>query len=261
MNRKKEDFMKKLLFSMTAFLAVAFMSCEEDKNARLEVWLTDAPARYEAVKVDVQGVEIHSNENDNDRGWQSLNITPQIYDLLTLTNGEEAKLGDLELPGGRVSQIRLILGDNNTVVVDGTEHPLATPSAQQSGLKLQLNQVLSEGVTYKLVLDFDAARSIVETGDGTYSLKPVIRVFSEATTGAIKGVVDPAGEVNITVKSGDEVVATTISNEDGGFLIRGLGEGSYTVEFESPEGGTPVVKTIEVSVGEVADLGTVTLTE
>jgi hypothetical protein len=43
----------------------------------------------------------------------------------------------------KVQQIRLILGTRNTVVLDIT-YPLSTPSAEQSGLKLQVNQTLQE---------------------------------------------------------------------------------------------------------------------
>jgi hypothetical protein len=46
----------------------------------------------------------------------------------------------------KVQQIRLILGTRNTVV-DGITYPLSTPSAEQSGLKLQVNQTLQEGVS------------------------------------------------------------------------------------------------------------------
>lgn len=48
-----------------------------------------------------------------------------------------------------------------------------------------------DGIEYKLWLDFDAGRSVVEIGNGNYILKPVIRIYSEATSGAIKGSVLP----------------------------------------------------------------------
>ena len=63
---------------------------------------------------------------------------------------------------------------------------LTTPSAQHSGLKLNVHAELTEGITYKILLDFDAARSIVKTGSGAYNLKPVIRTITEATSGLSK---------------------------------------------------------------------------
>ncbi|HEU5146748.1 MAG TPA: DUF4382 domain-containing protein [Chryseosolibacter sp.] len=167
-----------LLFSLT-ILGLTFLSCESEKNARIEVWLTDAPGDYQEVNIDLQAVEVHSSETDSEKGWQSVEITPQVYDLLKLTNGTETLLGDLELPVGKLAQIRLKLGEDNTVKVDDQIHPLETPSAQQSGLKIQMHQNLAEGVTYKVLLDFDAAKSVIETGTGGYLLSPVITVTSE----------------------------------------------------------------------------------
>ena len=254
--------MKKLIVLTFALVSTLLFSCEDEKNARIEVWLTDAPGDFQEVNIDLQGVEIHSNETDNERGWQTLDVTPTVYDLLKLTNGEETLLGGIELPGGRLSQVRLKLGENNTVKIDDEVFPLSTPSAQQSGLKVQIHEVLAEGVTYKIVLDFDAAKSVVESGNQTYSLKPVIRALTKAQDGAIKGTVTPAARVSISVLSGEETVTTTTSDEEGAFLIRGLQAGTYRLLFDSP-GDAPVIETsgVEVTLGEVTDLGSIAVAE
>lgn len=255
--------MKNLIFLLSlTLLTTFFLSCEEEKNARIEVWLTDAPGDFQEVNIDLQGVKVHADENDNGNGWQSVNVTPAVYDLLKLTNGEETLLGDLELPGGRLSQVRLILGENNSVKINDEVFPLNTPSAQQSGLKVQIHEVLVEGINYKILLDFDAAKSVVETGAGAYSLKPVIRALTEAVDGAIKGTVDPAGMVSIAVMSGEETITTTTSNEEGEFLIRGLQAGTYRLVFDA-EGDGPLTEKsdVQVNLGEVTDLGTVAITQ
>lgn len=255
--------MKNLIFLLSlTLLTTFFLSCEEEKNARIEVWLTDAPGDFQEVNIDLQGVKVHADENDNGNGWESVNVTPAVYDLLKLTNGEETLLGDLELPGGRLSQVRLILGESNSVKINDEIFPLNTPSAQQSGLKVQIHEVLVEGINYKILLDFDAAKSVVETGAGAYSLKPVIRALTEAQDGAIKGTVDPAGMVSIAVMSGEETITTTTSNEGGEFLIRGLQAGTYRLVFDA-EGDGPLTEKsdVQVTLGEITDLGTVALTQ
>ena len=73
--------MKKYFFFSLAVLTLAFSSCEDEKNARIEVWLTDAPGDYQEVNIDLQGVEVHSSETDNGQGWQALNVKPRVYDL------------------------------------------------------------------------------------------------------------------------------------------------------------------------------------
>jgi hypothetical protein len=60
---------------------------------------------------------------------------------------------------------------------------------QRSGLKLQVNQTLQEGIM--CTFDFDANKSIVKLGNGGYKLKPVIRTVETAISGAIKGTITP----------------------------------------------------------------------
>ena len=62
----------------------------------------------------------------------------------------------------------------------GTESfDLTTPSAQQSGLKLNILATFLQGVAYEYIIDFDAARSIVTTGNGKFILKPTLKVFTK----------------------------------------------------------------------------------
>jgi hypothetical protein len=254
--------MKKLFWHFAVLISCCLLSCQDEKNAKIEVWLTDAPGEFQEVNIDVQGLEVHSNETDNERGWQSLDVTPQVFNLQELTNGREILLGDLELPGGRVSQIRLKLGDNNTVKVDDVIYPLSTPSAHQSGLKLQIHQILLEGITYKILLDFEAGKSVVKTSADSYVLKPVIRAVLEAKDGGIKGMIDPAEVVSISVMKGEETVSTTFSDEEGEFLIRGLEEGTYTLVFDA-EGDAPLVQKtgVTVELGAVTDVGVIDMQE
>ena len=176
-----------LLFLATTSLLL--ICCTKQKNSsRLTVYLTDAPAAYDALNIDIARVEIKSGSDQGDDGWQELPVNAGIYNLLEFTNGMDTLLSSVELPAGKVSQLRLILGTNNTIVVNGTSTPLplATPSALTSGLKFNIHANLVEGVEYKLWIDFDAARSVVVTGNTDYKLKPVLRTFTEATSGALK---------------------------------------------------------------------------
>ena len=162
------------------------LGCNKDKGTgTLSVYLIDAPAEYEKVLVDVQGLKIHvsgtnEEEGEEEAGWQDLelNTTGQI-DLLSLTEGNSVWLTDEKLPVGNISQMRLVLGSNNQIMVNGETHELETPSAQQSGLKFNINATIEEDKTYVLYIDFDAEKSIVEKGNGSYSLKPVIKAMTE----------------------------------------------------------------------------------
>jgi hypothetical protein len=241
-------------------LSFFWLACNnDDQTARLNVRLTDAPGDYEAVNIDIQDVQINSSEGNS--GWVSLDVEKGVYNLLELTNGLDTLLATAELPAGRVSQIRLVLGSNNTVKVGGETKSLSTPSAQQSGLKLNLKATLVEGVTYTITLDFDAARSIVKTGNGSYHLKPVIRALQEATSGAIKGTVEPIESAPaVFAIAGTDTVATAYTDGAGKFILRGVPAGTYKVSFNPKEGFSPVTKeNVSVSVGSVTDLGKVTI--
>lgn len=249
--------MRVLTFIVLSFCLLACNN--DDQTARIEVRLTDAPGDFEAVNIDIQGVEIHTDGGDPNSGWMALDVEKGVYDLLKLTNGIDTLLASAVIPAGKISQIRLILGSNNSVKVNGQELSLKTPSAQQSGLKLNVQAELTEGITYKILLDFDAARSIVKKGNGGFNLKPVIRALNEATSGAIKGQVDPASSSPAVFAIVDtDTVATSYADETGKFLLRALPGGTYKVSFNPKEGFTPIEKeNVAVTVGSVTDLGTV----
>ncbi len=223
-----------LIFTTIAFL----ISCQKEIKSgnssgspRLKVYLTDAPASYDKVLIDVKDVQINLT-NDSTSGWQSLsNVAVGIYDLLDLTNGNDTLLADSNVPIGTISQVRLILGSNNAVVVNGISIPLTTPSGQQSGLKINVHQRVDSGLLYNLVLDFDAARSIVKTGNGRYMLKPVVRGNFELTAGRIKGVVAPDSVTTSVLAIMGTDTTGTFTDSNGNYLIGGLSAGTYSLLF------------------------------
>jgi hypothetical protein len=248
------------LLVLSSVIMVSCSSSDDIQLAKIQVILIDAPADYDAVFVDIQDVLI--NTTNEDGNWQSLNKSePGIYDLLELTNGTELFLGEIELPEGELNQIRLILGENNTLIIDQAEINLSTPSAQQSGLKLNIQTTITAGVTYKLIIDFDAAKSVVKAGQsGKYNLKPVLRAQMEAQTGAIEGVVNPANikSVIYAVKGTDTI--STFPDEFGEFLLRALEAGIYSV-VASPDttgGYTNItLENILVNTGTVTKLDSI----
>lgn len=249
---KKVKFYALSLFVM-ASVSLFFVSCDDDNDStqtsRVAVRMTDAPGDYEEVNVEVLDVLIKNNSNSDDQGWVSIgNITPGIYNLLDLTGGVNVLLADNDVPSGNLGQIRLLLGTNNTVKKDGVIHTLNTPSAQQSGLKLQINQTLVAGATYDFLLDFDVEHSVVVQagGSGNYNLHPVIRVSTTANSGVIKGSVLPVPvgvQVLASVLVGDTPVSAYM-NEQGVFQLNGIPAGTYTVTLTPEATSGLLVQTI-----------------
>lgn len=222
-----------------AVSAIVLYSCQKNSGGsntsnspRLQVRLTDGPADAKEVWVDIKEVKIMMG----DTGEITLNgAHPGVYNLLDLTNGKDTILADAEIPAGSISQIRLVLGSNNYIVTNsGEKIALTTPSAQQSGLKVQIHQDVTGGVLYRLILDFDAGKSIVKAGNsGNYLLKPVLRIISFVPSGGnVKGVVTPDSVTTFVYAiQGPDTIASTSTDEHGNYLVRDIAAGSYTFSY------------------------------
>src|SRR5690606_17698243 len=114
---------------------------------------------------------------------------------------------------------------------------------------------------YVMLLDFDAAKSIVKTGNGNYKLKPVIRVITDAVAGGIKGDVEPASaSPAIYVLNNTDTIAGGFTIADGNFLIRGINAGTYSVRFDSSvDSLDKTVPAVVVTNDQITDMGTVTM--
>ena len=238
----------------TALFLLASCSKNEKGTSRLQVSLTDAPGDYDALYIDVQDIKINTT-SDSSSGWSSLeNVRHGTYNLLDLVNGKDTLLADATIPSGRIQQIRLILGSENYVKINGQMLKLTTPSAQQSGLKLNIHQDVSAGIVYQLLLDFDVAKSVVESNNGKYILKPTIRTIMQAIGGSIRGTVAPDSlqTAVLAIQGADTVASTYTSN--GSYLIRGLNAGTYDLHFLPSE--SSVSK--QVKAGIIVNTGVVT---
>jgi hypothetical protein len=235
----------------------------------LNLAMTDAPAcGYDHVYVTVNKIRVHQSaaaDGTELLGWRELSIPTQRIDLLSLTNGVLQELGSMPLPVGNYQQLRLVLAENpanpttlnplaNALVLSGsgTEIPLTTPSAQQSGFKLQARFDVQSGQVADMVLDFDACRSIVKAGaSGRYNLKPVVAVIPRLST-AIEGYVDPALASGLVVSTRDpdnNVRATVPNPVTGKFTLAYLPENTnYTVVVAGQNLTTAAITNVPVSL-------------
>lgn len=228
-------------------------------NPVLSVLLVDAPAGYDAVNVDISGLEANLGN-----GWTALALDNKgVYNLLTFSNGNALPLlNDTAMAPCTISELRLVLGTNNTVVVDGNTYELTTPSGQSSGYKIKMNpQPMVAGGTYRLVLDFNAAKSITETGNGKYLLKPVVTGYLLSSVGSITGSITPVtGSSYCEAASATDTVGTYINAGNGAFLFPAVMPGTYSVTFFPNTGfSAKTVNNVIVSIGHKTQMGTITL--
>ncbi|MBI5858042.1 MAG: DUF4382 domain-containing protein [Sphingobacteriales bacterium] len=158
---------------VTAIILIACSKDNSDSNTTLKIRLTDAPVNADEVNVDIQQVRV--NFRNDSSGWIDLNTNTGVYDLLGLQNGIDTLLASGIIPSNSVKEIRFVLGSSNSIKVNGALFPLTIPSGAESGLKIKVDKQCN-GHVDSLLIDFDAALSVHQTGNGTYQLKPVLKV-------------------------------------------------------------------------------------
>ncbi len=249
---------------VSILLALFFAGCDKtpislQNQGELKILMTDGPAGFDAVNIVVKEVQVNSDAH----GWMTINDSLRTFNLLSLTNGASVLLGDAILDAGHYTQIRLILDEGSNVVVAGVTYPLRIPSGLQTGIKLVHEFTLQADYTYELILDFDANRSIMRLGNGTYQMKPVIRIHPVATTGAITGIVMPIGAgATVTAFAAADTAGTNVDTLSGQFRLIALPPASYTVTFAAWDTTTyrdTALVNVTVNAGQTTNVGIVPL--
>ncbi len=252
--------MKKILFS-ALIASVLFSACSKKDDStsgttRVNIRLTDAPGAFDALWLNVKEIKVLTSN-----GESTFAVNAPAVNILNFRLGKDTLIAASDVPSGRIQEIRLVLNETgNRVVVGGVNYALTTPSGQTSGIKLKVQDDLKAGIAYTMLLDFDVAKSIVQTGNGKYILKPVIRCVPNAVSGAITGVINPAmANPKIYAIAGVDTVGT-ISDANGKFWFPGIANGIYRIQIEpvSPY-MLKIIDNVSVTSGAVKDLGTITL--
>ncbi len=221
---------------------------------------------YDHVYVTVDSVKVHQSASagENDPGWYPITLPslPKRIDLLELRNGLLEELGQTALPVGRYTQMRLVLSPNSTSLpyanavtpTGGAQAALTTPSAQQSGLKLNVDIEIEPGKLADFVLDFDACKSVVSAGNsGKFNLKPVISVLPRFIDGmAVDGyVANSSPYTSVSLQLNGVVVRSTVPDplRQGYFVLPYLpiSSANYDLVIADPGRGTRVVSAVPVT--------------
>jgi len=244
----------------------------EDGTGELALFIADAPGDVSEVNVTLEEVRA-IREDEGETTITDFDGETKEVDLLELQFAEEL-LGEQVLPAGDYKQIRLIVaadeegqqterGQSYVVYEDEegntTEENIFIPSGMQTGLKINYDFTIEEGIIKQLLLDIDVDKMLHEAGEsGKIILAPTaIRVIDLVSTGSIEGRVvvgedeeddyqsidNENYEILVELWEGtredeeDPITSTTaILEEDeitekapGSYLLRGLDPGQYTV--------------------------------
>ena len=296
----KKTFMKtnwKLLstvFILSVVLVTGFMSCKKEISStntapfgkqRVLVYMNDDPVpsllkvlvdiRYIEVKVDTGTIQHnddyynddHDGDNDNKDHdnfgkWDTLSITPRVYDLLKLKNGVDTLIANSYVNIGKITKVRITLGANNIVWTDST-HSYPLPQCENNlnvYVKVRGNAIdtLSNGQV-RIRIDFDVAKS-VDFENGIYCFNPELKSYSDNTSGKIEGIVKPRDAHTMIKVWNITDTAYAIPEEDGGFKIRGLKPAVYSVLYKTTTTyKDTTINNIQVIAGQITTMPVVVL--
>ena len=278
---------------LVSALTLFFTACKKESSSsssqagkKLSVYLTDDPCNYDSVFVDIRYVEVkvdtsdehmnddnfdnHDIDNDDDHEdhdqfgkWDTLTITPGVYNIMKLRNGIDALLGTANLPKGTIRKIRITLGTSNSVIVAGVSHPLNLYPGTNNYVYIKIDDEDEDDFgnnQSSIWLDFNICESIIQD-NGQYYLKPAIKPFGMQDFGEIEGKVLPhdAHPLVKVYNSTDTSIAIP-EEDDGEYKIRGLKEGTYNLLFKASNGYKDSLLTnIQVHKGQETKVALVTL--
>ena len=250
------------LCALTTFV-VTLTACTKYGNelsyvdyGTISVELTDAPFPYDFVseanvtifKIDarLKGGE----ETEDESNFITLYEGDMTVNLLELTNGITASMGETEVPVGTYDLVRVYVNNGAVLLSDGVSYDLKVPSGEKTGIKVFVTpgiEVVSN-LTSDLLLDFDVHKSFEPKGNINavteiigFNFTPVIRAANMSTAGSLSGMVTstindistPIEGVTVSVLSGETIVATTFTDATGGYKFLGLDAATYTVNAEA----------------------------
>lgn len=282
--------------AMLVIVAVIASSCTKTTSTEasagsqtVSLYLTDAPAVYDQVLVDIKSVKLlidtskntrvkdscnwerigRGNDhrgalpNDSALVWEDLGISAGIYDLLKLRNGVDTLLANKLVVNGAIRLIKIEFGNNHSVMVDSVSYPLNIPVWADHFVIIKLKgHEWDEYLPRKsrLWLDFNIANSIVKERNGQYYLRPFFSFFTVKGTASLYGKVTPMAARPIVTVFNSTDTAYALPNHDGKFKIRGLKDGTYTVYINASNGYTPQTITgVVLNTTKEVDLGLITL--
>ncbi|KAA3631222.1 MAG: DUF4382 domain-containing protein [Calditrichaeota bacterium] len=185
-----------------------------------------APDGIEHLYLHVVKVGVHHE----DSGWMYNDVDTTI-DFLELVNGVTVTLFDDTIPEGYYSQMRMVLGEGNEIVVDSVTYPLTVPSGMQTGVKLNFDFEIHQDEFIHLYVDFDVSKSVLSTGNG-FKLKPTYRVFKEDISATLAGMVTDGSGLpvfNALVEANSMEYSTATYTDSTGAYMFILPQGTYDI--------------------------------
>jgi hypothetical protein len=165
----------KYLLGLTCLLLISIYSCKqkEIKTSPVQFFLIDSPTNFDSVNIHIKKIE--ANVVSDSVRWIPLQTKDTVANLFHFQDSLTLMIAQDIVPLGMLKEIRFILGNDNTVVVNGISYPLQLSNGVSPELMIQIGKKLNE-VFNGFILDFDASQSVVAE-NGEYRLEPVVRLI------------------------------------------------------------------------------------
>lgn len=278
-------------------LAASCNKKASDQTSKVAFKITDAPAQFDALYIDVQGVEVHTQGG----AWVTYSSNLGVINILDYVNGNATVIAEGEISAdATIDQIRLVLGSQNSVVVNGASYSLNNSASLQQQLTINTSNQLQAGGSYEWTIDFDAAQSVVATGNGQFTLTPTLRLIVDPVTftgtiaangtgtvnigggtggGTGTGSGSASGTITVTGLTGNITggIGTTMglasvcisngtntfctmTNATGQFNFQAVATGTYTMQIDPvlPLLATQTVANVNVAANQTTSLGLIT---
>ena len=285
--------MKKIILGLGFFAAIAFViiACNKDNTNALNsstktplvVYLTDGPLGFDTVNLDIKMVEVKLDTNaahkDDDHFgdkdidslndhmhhdgfgiWDTLAITPGIFNVAALRNGIDQSVATGSVVG-TIRKIRLSLGTNNSIVLNGVTYPLVVRSKY---VYVDINKIHHQKDSVNtaataLRIDVDLYRSI-KFINGTYYFLPFLKPFNDNNFASLSGLAKPADARPFITVFNSKDTSYGVAEKNGYYKIRGLQAGNYSINFKGNNGyKDTTISNINLMVGKETKIPEITL--
>ncbi len=297
----KKIFNATALYMLLALVIMIFYACQKDVSApgnadrqNIMVYLNDDPSfDFAKVLVDIKFVEVkidttfrgmHNNDDDDHTGnnnneedddddddhhgfdehgqWDTLAVTPGLYDLLRLRNGVDTLLAQGSVSNGSIKKIRFTLGTNSRVFTDSANSaPLRIcDNKPYVYVKINRNSIDTLAGQMRINIDFDVSKSI-KIENGQFCLKPNLKSFAHHSSGKLEGKVLPYAARPLVKIYNATDTAYAIPWREGDYKITGLAPGTYTVLFDATVASyrDTSISNVQIIRGRETKLPTITL--
>lgn len=255
-------------------LSIAVISCNKDIStdpdsvsntvppgkSELQIMMTDDPSViYDSIFIDMQRVEVKVERANGSEHWDTLTIRSGVYNILRFRNGLDTLLAMGYVVNGEIEKIRITLGNNNAVMLNGVRIPLFLHHNQIT-VNIDGDVDHIDPGHLRLWLDFDGHGSI-RSHNGRLELNLRISHFHLHNSGELEGEIKPSAAFPVVVRavSGPDTL-TAIPDHDGEFKIRGIRSSTVDLIIRPSNGySDSIITNISIRRGHETELGMVRL--